>query len=65
VYVVMVRRVVLAWIARMDWCNEVQVGSGNRCHRRWRRSIWLNRRDLGMRGRTGAEVVRKRRPPLA
>jgi hypothetical protein len=65
VYVVMTRRVVLAWVARMDWCNKVQVGSGNRRHRRWCWNIWLDRRNLRMGSGTGAEVVRKRRPPLA
>jgi hypothetical protein len=64
-YAVMARRVVLAWVARMDWCNKVQVGSANRRYRRWCRGIWLNRRNPRMRGGTRAEVVRKRRPSLA
>jgi hypothetical protein len=64
-YVVMTRRVVLALVAGVEWCDEVQVGSANRRHRRWRRGIWLDRRNLRMRSGTGAEVVRKGRPSLA
>ena len=62
---VMTRRVVLVRAGRVDRCNKIHMRGANRCYRCWRWGIWLDRRNLRERSGGWAEVVRKRRPPLA